>query len=187
VLLWHDDFDEAKEQLRLAEGLLRRIGDAVYLTHVLTYLGILYRRSGQLQPARDYIQQTLAAARAHGLNLSIARAEANLCWLAWREADFEEAQRRGLAALELWAQVSFADPFQWTAYLPLLAVALHQAQIAEGVRFAHALLEPTQYRMPDIINDPLTQAVQYHAQGQLESARACLQQALAAAEQNHYL
>ncbi len=186
-LLWHDDFDEAEEHLRLAEDLMRRIGNALYLTHVLTYLSLLYRRRGKMDSARSYILQTLAAARAIQLTLGIARAEANQAWLAWREAKPGEAYQHGLAAVELWSRASFADPFQWTGYLPLAAVALRNNQIAEAVRFARVMLEPTQHRLPDPIDEPLAQAVQFHDQGQTEPARSRLQEAITAAERMRYL
>ena len=186
-LLWHDDFDEAEEHLRLAEDLMRRIGHAFYLTHVLTYLGLLYRRRGNVDAARPYIQQTLVTGRANQMTIGIARAEANLAWLAWREAKPDEAYQHGLAAVESWSRASFADPFQWSGCLPLAAAALRNDQVAEAVRFARVMLEPTQHRLPDPIDEPLAQAVQFHEQGQPESARSCLQQALAAAERLRYL
>ncbi len=84
-------------------------------------------------------------------------------------------------------QLDRADPFQWIGYWPLLGVALHKDQIAEGVRFARAMLEPTQQRLPDALNVPLTQAVQLFEQGQVDSARSSLRQAIATAEQMQYL
>ena len=186
-LLWHDDFDEAETELRVGEDMMRRIGDAIWLTHALTYIGILYRRRGQIDAARPYFSQTFAAAKANQMAVSIARAEANLAWLALREAKMDEAYQQGLAALESWSHSSFADPFRWTGYLPLLVVALHKDEMDEAVRYARAMLEPTQYRLPDPIDVPLTKAVQVFEHRQLDSVRSYLQEAIASAEQLCYL
>jgi len=185
--LVHDDFDEAEEQLRAAEASLRRMGDVLYLAFVLTYWSILYRRRGQPDAARPYILQAHAATQANKIIPHMAVAEGNLAWLCLREQKLDEAQRHGLTAVELWQQSSFAYPFHWTACLPLIAVAVRNAQTAEAVQYARALLEPTQQRLPEALDAPLTQAVQFYEQGLLESARTHLGQALAAAEQKHYL
>ena len=186
-LLVHDDFDEAEEQLRAAEAIMRRMGDALYLAFVLTYQSLLHRRRGQPDAAQPYILQAHAATKANKIIPHLAVAEGNLAWLCLREQKLEEAYRHGLAAIELWSQSSFVYPFQWTAYLPLIAVALRNAEVAEGVQYARALLEPTQQRLPDPLDAPLTQAVQFFEQGQTDSARVSLQQAIAAAEQMRYL
>ena len=186
-LLVHDDFNEAEEQLRAAEAIMRRMGDALYLAFVLTYQSLLHRRRGQPDAAQPYILQAHAATKANKIIPHLAVAEGNLAWLCLREQKLEEAYRHGLAAIELWSQSSFVYPFQWTAYLPLIAVALRNAEVAEGVQYARALLEPTQQRLPDPLDAPLTQAVQFFEQGQTDSARVSLQQAIAAAEQMRYL
>ncbi len=186
-LLIHDDLDEAEEQLHTAEDILRRIGNAIYLAYVLTYRSILYRRRGQPDAARPVILQAYAATKANKLIPHLAVAEGNLAWLGWREQKMDEAYRHGLAAIELWPQSSFVYPFQWTAYLPLLAVALRNAQIAEGIQYTRALLEPTQQRLPDLLDGPLTQAIQFFEQGDADSAQSCLRRAIAVAEQMRYL
>jgi len=185
--LVHDDFDEAEEQLRAAEAILRRTGDVLYLAFVLTYWSILYRRRGQPDAARPYILQAHAATQANKIIPHLAVAEGNLAWLCLREQRLAEARGHGLAAIDLWARSSFAYPFQWAAYLPLIAVAMSNSQIAEAIQYARALLEPTQQRLPDPLDTPLAQAAQFYEQGLLESARLCLGQALAAAEQMRYL
>ena len=166
---------------------MRRMGDALYLAFVLTYQSLLHRRRGQPDAAQPYILQAHAATKANKIIPHLAVAEGNLAWLCLREQKLEEAYRHGLAAIELWSQSSFVYPFQWTAYLPLIAVALRNAEVAEGVQYARALLEPTQQRLPDPLDAPLTQAVQFFEQGQTDSARVSLQQAIAAAEQMRYL
>jgi tetratricopeptide (TPR) repeat protein len=187
VLLLHDDFDEAEQQLRAAEQTMRRIGYAIFLVHVVTYLCMLYRRRGQFDRARECIQQALTLAEANQMTLGIARAQANLAWLRWREAKTNEAYQHGRTAIELWSRVSFADPFRWIGYLPLIALTLERGHIAESIEYARVLLEPTQRRLPNAIDTPLTQAVQHFEQGQIAEAQASLQQAVAAALQMNYL
>ena len=186
-LLVHDDFDEAEEQLRAAEAIMRRMGDALYLAFVLTYQSLLHRRRGQPDAAQPYILQAHAATKANKIIPHLAVAEGNLAWLCLREQKLEEAYRHGLAAIELWSQSSFVYPFQWTAYLPLIAVALRNAEVAEGIQYARALLGPTQQRLPDPLDALLTQAVQFFEQHQTDLAWSSLQQAIAAAEQMRYL
>ena len=186
-LLVHDDFDEAEEQLRAAEAIMRRMGDELYLAFVLTYWSILYRRRGQPDAARPYILQAHAATKANKIIPHLAVAEGNLAWLCLREQKMEVAHQHGLAAIELWSQSSFVYPFQWTAYLPLIAVALRNAEVAEGIQYARALLGPTQQRLPDPLDALLTQAVQFFEQHQTDLAWSSLQQAIAAAEQMRYL
>jgi hypothetical protein len=187
VLLMRGDLDEAQERLHAAEALNRRIGNAIFLTYVLTYLGILYRRRGQPEAARPYILEAHTATQVNKVEVHLAVAEGNLAWLCWREGDFDGAGRHGDAGVRHWATASFAYPFKWTAYLPLLAVAHRRGQTAEAVEHARALLDESQQRLPDPLDGALAQAVRLFEAAQVEAARAALQNALAEAERLHYL
>lgn len=186
-LLMHDDFTEAEEELRTAEEMTRRIGSEIYLAYTLTYLSILYRRLGQVATARDVIRQARAAVQANQIAVHLAVAEGNLAWLCLFDQQMERAYQHGREAVRLWLQGKFAYPFQWTGYLPLLAVAVHKGQLEEAIGYARPLLEVTQARLPDALDRPLAQAVHHHAQGQMEQAQSALQEAIAAGLQLGYL
>ena len=71
--------------------------------------------------------------------------KANLAWLAWSEGNFSEAQALGQAALAEWQSLKVVDYYlQWTALLPLIAVALVQDRLTEAVVYARGLLAPEQ-------------------------------------------
>jgi predicted ATPase len=186
-LLMHDDFAEAEEELLAAEQMTRQIGSEIYLAYTLTYLSILYRRRGQIEPARAYIRQAEAAVRTNQIGVHLAVAEGNLAWLSLRQQLLAPAYHHGLEAIRLWTEGNFAYPFQWTGYLPLLAVALQQGQLEEAIGYARPLLTPSQARLPDALDQPLAQAVESYEQGQGEQSQSWLQEAVAAAERLGYL
>ena len=90
-------------------------------------------------------------------------------------------------ALDLWARSSFVYPFQWPAYLPLLALAVQAGQAAEAVDCARALLAPTQQLLPEALTETLAAAVELFERGQTQAALARLRQAVAVAKAGHYL
>ncbi len=117
-----------------------------------------------------------------------ALAEANQAWLAFKEGDFEEVLRRGEAALAIWQEDAIKGyPLRWTALFPLLGVALAKGEDADAVRYARALLAPTERPMPDRLTTLVRAAVQAWDEGQPGAAGAHLRQAVELAQTTGYL
>ena len=89
-------------------------------------------------------------------------------------ASSTSVQELGRAALEFWRQLPAGHgsaPFQWLALWPLIAVALHEEQLALAVDYARALLDPGQQRLPDALAASLEQVLQAWDGGAPEVAR----------------
>jgi tetratricopeptide (TPR) repeat protein len=194
VQLWHGDLDRAEKQMLTALALAERTGDVVHQSRCLTYLTILYRKRGQLEKARQYVSRSLAAAKAGEMLEYVGTAHANLAWVAWREGNLGQAEANGRTALESWHQLPAGHSscsLQWTALWPLMGVVLAQARAAEAVseasQLARALLEPTQQRLPDALTAVVAKAVEAWEEGESETARAFLEQAIELAQEVGYL
>jgi class 3 adenylate cyclase/tetratricopeptide (TPR) repeat protein/type II secretory pathway predicted ATPase ExeA len=185
-LLWRGEFDEAKEQMNTALELMARMGDITAQTQCLTYLTIVYRKSGQVEEAMDYALRSLEAATSVQNPMYIGAARANLAWVAWRKVNLAEALEKGKAALESWQQ-SPGYPFQWLALYPLISVALAHDRIPEAVEYARGLLEPAQQALPDPLQTVLEEAIKTWERGEPEAARTHLDQAIELAQETGYL
>jgi len=111
---------------------------------------------------------------------------ASLSWVAWRRGDLAQAQKQAQIALEL-GQPQHLFPFQWTALLPLVGVALAEARDADAIASVRLLLSPTQQRLPHALDTALEAVVQAWDAGQSEKAHSQLQQAVALAMEMGYL
>ena len=176
--LCRGELDEADEHLQAALKLAERIGDVVVQSRCLTYLTILYRRSGEIEEVQHYISRALAVATTGKMLEYISTAKANLAWVKWRQGNFSEAQENGRTALEMWQQEPLIYPFQWTALWPMIGVALAQGKVSEAVDYACALLEPSQQRLPDALNVVLEEVIKTWKGGESETAYTYLNQAI---------
>lgn len=190
MLLWHDDLDAAADELQTTLQLAKQHGDLSLQTRALTYLTIVARRRDQVAATQALVTQALtAASHAHMPEYS-ALARANQAWLAWCQRDYAAVREHGAAALALWQQLPVTHasaPFQWTALWPLLAVALHSEELVIAVDYGRALLDPHQQQLPDPLTTALAQAGQAWDDGAPVVALPLLQQAVALAQQLHYL
>jgi DNA-binding SARP family transcriptional activator/Tfp pilus assembly protein PilF len=189
-LLWHGDLDEAEQQMQAALALAEQTGDAVHQSRCLTYLTVLYRKRGQLDRARHYIARSLSAARAGQMVEYVGMAHANLAWVAWREGDLARAEAKGQAALGSWQQLPAGHSscaFQWLALWPLVAVAAARDRMPEACALMPALLQPRQQRLPDALTAVVESALGAWQDGDMETARTCLEQAIASAQELAYL
>ena len=110
-----------------------------------------------------------------------------IAWLAWRGDDLAEAHARGQEALDLWRQSPLQNPFLWIALWPLIGVALAQDQLIETIDYVRQLLEPTQQRLPDVLETLLQKTLDEWDQDHSGLAREYLLQATEPAKQLGYL
>jgi class 3 adenylate cyclase len=184
--LWRGELDQAEAHMQTALTLAERTGDIVHQSRCLTYLTILYRKHGQVEKARHYIFRSLAIATAAQTLEIIPTAKANLAWVAWCEENLSEAEVNGRAALDLWQQLPVDQaiyPFQWTAFWPLIGVALAQGLTTEAVDYARALLEPSQQRLPDALTALIEEAIESWEGGETEITHTYLNQAINLAQE----
>ncbi len=190
TLLWHDELAAAAAELQITLQLAEAQGDLSLQARALTYLTIATRRRDQVDATQPLAAQALAVATQAHMPEYIALAQANQAWLAWRQQAYVAACEHGQAALALWQQLPVTHasaPFQWTARWPLLATALQAKELAVAVDHAGALLDPHQQQLPEPLAPILTQASQCWATGDTAQTQTLLTQAVAKAQQLHYL
>jgi len=190
ALLWSGDPQGATAPLETALRQAEATGDLSLQARCLTYLAIAGRRCGQIEETRRCAARALEVAAAAHMPEYLATASANQSWLAWRADDLNAAQELAHAALDYWHQLPVghaAAPFQWLARWPLIAVALHEEQIALAVDHARAVLDPSQQPPPDALAASLEQAIQSWDGGAADAARTLLQQSMMLAQELRYL
>lgn len=190
ILLWHGEPEAACEPLRTALSMAEQTGDVSLQSRCLTYLTIACRQGYQEAEARQYAARSLEVAGQAQMPEYVAMAKANQAWLAWRENDPLQTAELAHAALETWGQLPpghASAPFQWLANWPLIAVARAGGDIARALERVKALLDPSQQRLPEALEEGLKKAIQAWEGDMLEQARNLLSQSLALAEQMHYL
>lgn len=180
-LLRHE-LERADDQIRRALGLAEQSGDLPLQARCLGGLSIVARRRGDLKLAQAYTERGGALAEAYGFSDVLGTIEASRAWLAWRAADHAAAEQHGRKALDRWRQSPILFPFQWTARLPLLAVALARGALGEAVEHAQALLAPTQQRLPPELASALATAVDPPMDGRHGALQGRLHSALALAQ-----
>ncbi|MBB4286280.1 serine/threonine-protein kinase [Roseospira goensis] len=184
ALLFAGELEEAEAVLFEAAQGCRRIGDAAGETRAVAYLAVLHRRRGRVEQTAAVAETLLAIAKARRMRDYQGVALAALGWAAWRRGEAAAADRLCASALETWAGLSFAYPFQWTAGLVALALARDRAPDAEILALARRLHEPPQCHLPDPIHDALGRAL---AADDAASAREALAAAVDAARELGFL
>lgn len=182
VRLWRGEEEQAQAQFETALEMAEEIGHEEIRLLALTYLCVLNRRRNARIPAAAFARQSLEVARAGKWETYIAAAKANLAWVAWRSGDQDQAWRQGTYALDLWKDSAY--PFQWLASWPLLDITLTRGEIEKSLDLAHALLAPSQQRLPDAITSALESALQAEA---LPAAHTHLEVALRLAREHRFL
>jgi predicted ATPase len=184
--LWRGEFDEARKQMNAALEQALRMGNMILQTQCLTYLTIVYRKLGEVEEATDYALRSLEAATSVQNPAYVGAAQANLAWVAWRNANMPEALEKGRAALEPWQQSETGFMFQWLALFPLIAVALAHDRTRDAVEYAPGLLEPAQQALPDTLEASLEGAIEAWEKGEPEAARMHLDRAIELALETGY-
>ena len=176
--LWHDDLEQAAEQLEAALSMSEATGDSVLRVRCLAYLCFLHRKRGDTAATERYTQRSLHAALELRMPEYVGAAHAHLAWLAWQRGDHEACEREGSAALQIWAEGQ-PYPIQWCARMPLLATSLARGRVSDAIAHAAALLEPYQQRLSDDVTEALACAVRDASD--TASATAALERSVALA------
>lgn len=190
VLLWSGDPQGALEPMQRALATAEQTGDLSLQARCLTYLAIAQRQCQRVDEAEQAATHSLAIANSAHMPEYIGTAQANLAWVAWKSGNFEQARRHGCAALEAWRQLPTGHGStlsQWTALYPLLALALHNGEIAHGIDYIRLLLNPTQQRLPDDLTTLLEQALAAWENDTSKQMPSLLQETIALGQQYHFL
>ena len=155
ALLFAGNLDEAEAELFEASQACRRIGDAAGETRAMAYLAILHRRKGEVAATARIADRLMAIATQRGMDDYLGVAQAAQSWIAWRGGDADRAAELCLSAMATWDGLSFPYPFQWTAGLVALALAVDGRQIVGMPALARHLREAPQLHLPDPIHDAL--------------------------------
>jgi serine/threonine protein kinase/tetratricopeptide (TPR) repeat protein len=189
TLLFHGDLVESAQQGLIGLRMAERVGDLTMQSRLLTYLTLSYRQQGQIDRTREWCERSLKVATAARMDDYVGAARANRAWIAWREHRMDEAEQEARAALECWHLLSehYPYPLQGQGLWVLVAVAVRRQALAEAVKHARALLDPSQQRLPDSLAASLEAALDDWTQGRQEGAREHLEQATASAQRLRYL
>ncbi len=190
VLLWSGKPQDALEPLQTALANAEQTGDLSLQARCLTYLAVAQRQCQRVEEAEQAATQSLAMAMIAYMPEYIGTAQANLSWVAWRSDKFEQARQHGHAALEAWRQLPHGHGstlYQWTALFPLIALALDAGAMAITIDYIRFLLDPAQQRLPDALAALFEQALFAWENNFPERVPPLLQQAIALAQQLHYL
>jgi hypothetical protein len=181
------ELDEAEQELQATLALAHRTENPEHQVYALTWLSIVRRKRGRLEAVREYASRTLAAAEVAQMPQHVAISQGNLAWVAWREGNLAEAEELARAAVETWQRSQWAYAFQWTAFWPLLAMALDRHEIPAALDHARAMLDPHQQRLPAELEAALEEAIQAGGRDEPEEAGAHLQRAARLAQGTGYL
>ena len=188
-LLWYGAWDEAVGLMQKALRLTDETGDLNLRSRCLTYLTLAYRVRDMVEMVQEYAVQSRNVATQANMPEYVGTAYANMAWLAWKEGDATDVAEYGYEALKQWDKVPEGHAscsFQWTALLPLMAVALQVSETADAIDFARILLEPAQQRLV-VLEDGLETAVSAWERGQSEAAHSQLEKVILLAQETHYL
>jgi eukaryotic-like serine/threonine-protein kinase len=182
-----------REALALLEDAARRcehLGDAVLNARISTYRAVAHRRLRQPLQCRSLAERALIDAGACKLRGYMGAAKACLAWVALREDAPAEARRLAEDARSLWsgpAKRGEEYPFQWLAFLPLLALAASDEALEEARALVLELIQPTQQRLAAPVDDALTHlAVEWKALGDAARGQK-LQAVIRLASEHRYL
>lgn len=188
--LWSGDPQGAREPFQTALIIAEQTGDLSLQARCLTYLAIAQRQCQRVAEAEQAATRSLAIATVAHMPEYIGTAQANLAWVAWQAGKFEQARQQGSAALDAWRQLPIGHGStlsQWTALCPLIALALAAGETATAIDYTRLLLDPLQQHLPDALTTLFEHALLAWETDDPEPVFPLLQQAIALAQQLHYL
>jgi predicted ATPase/serine/threonine protein kinase len=186
--LWHRDLDTAARYLDIAIDAAERTGNMILLSRSLTYRTVVHRMRHDADATRAMAGRSLAVATAGGMRDYMGAAEANLAWSEWHAGHpRKDVEQHCRAALGYWQELATPFPFEWTARLPLLALALATGHVEPAIAEARALLDSKQYRFPAVLDNRLEQALSAWQGGDPDAARSYLDGFVHGAQQGGYL
>ncbi|MGH7550828.1 MAG: ATP-binding protein [Gemmatimonadota bacterium] len=173
ALMWAGRQDDAERELSAALALAERIGDVTLQSRCVTYLALTHRKRGDVEAARRHALRALEVSEAGGMTEYLAATHAHLAWAAGREGRWDEAEREGRIAVELWERIG--GPYRlflWMPIWPLLGVALARGRLDEAAGHARSLLDPDLQPMPETLRSALEKAIEKIDPGEETAVRA---------------
>jgi DNA-binding SARP family transcriptional activator/tetratricopeptide (TPR) repeat protein len=188
--LWHGKPRDAIKPILAALQLAEETDDISLQARCVSYLTVAFRQCDQVEETRRYAEQSLDVTTRAQMPEYIAMARANQAWLAWRADNLGLCQEFCRLAVENWHQLPpnhASAPFQWLARFLLIGVALYQEKYSWAIDEARLILDPSQQRLPQELESPLTQAAQCWEAGKHHTAQTLLHESIVLARQLHYL
>lgn len=148
TLLWYGDLDSAENHMLIGLDFAQQCSNLYSQTLCNTYLTILYRKRRDFSRTQEYLEDSIETATNRNMINYLATARGNQAWMALHNGDLEQAEIYGQQALDLWGQVPFVYPFQWTALWPLITVAVEKGDFHQAVRYTRGLIAEDQQALP---------------------------------------
>jgi tetratricopeptide (TPR) repeat protein len=129
--------------------------DWIPLTY--NYLAVTYRMMGNIAGCESWCRKALDAAIVQQNKNYEASGKANLAWLYLQRKDYRSAEQY---AIESFAMLtSIRHPFLWLSVMPMAACCLYQNKVMDCGPYLHALFFPLRKKLPEKLDNLLTQAV----------------------------
>jgi len=186
LLLLRGELTQAETELHGALGAARRAGDKSLELLCLIFLGWARLRQHDVVGTKARALESLELMQADAFPFS-AMPTALLCWVAWKEGAFDEAERIGVESLQQWEPLVVRYPFCWISLLPLIAVRFAGERYAEAIEAARRLVEPPQMRLPAQLETALVRAISAWESVQPHAVAEHLNQALHLADHLNFL
>lgn len=187
ALLWFGDLDQAEREMLTAFDLAQVRGDTSLKVRCLTYLTVVHRLHGDLEHTHTYAEQALDLATRAQMYDYVGAAHGNRAWLTWRAGELQESLVEGQLALAAWQRLPNAYMFQWLALMPFIAVALQKGELEQALTWTLTLVQDSQQRMPDPLENLFASALTATENRDLAAARNFLEQSLALARERNLL
>ena len=173
------DLEIAQEQLEKSLAIGERMGDALLRGASLVVLPLTALRRHDAEAVRQVAPRALAACQADGYPEWVAMAKGSLAWLAWQEGRPEDVLALADECEELLSTADGPEMFvNWVRLWPVVATHVSAGRVAEGVAAGRKMLDPSQQRLPDELEQMLGSACTAWDQGDSKTARANLAGAL---------
>jgi predicted ATPase/serine/threonine protein kinase len=186
--LWHGDLHTAARYLDTAIDAAERTGNMILLSRSLTYRTVVHRMRHEAEATRAMAARSLSVATASGMRDYMGAAEANLAWSEWHAGQArKDIEQHCRAALGYWQELATPFPFEWTARLLLLVVALDSGRLQTAIAEVRALLDGKQYRFPAVLDNRLEQAMSAWDGYDPDAARSHLDGFVHGAQRGGYL
>lgn len=132
VRLWRAELGGAEDRLLMSLQAAEKYGDLHLASRALTYLTICCRRMCRVAETEETARRALRVSEDASVREYVGTARANLAWVALRRGRSDDARRLASAALEVWDDLAYEYPIQWTARLPLAAALTGDQGSARG-------------------------------------------------------
>jgi tetratricopeptide (TPR) repeat protein len=188
ALLWLGRLDEAEASLRASQEYAQSAGIVRDQLLCLTYLTILSRKRQRVQETKNLALQSLELAHQAEVPHYVVASRGALAWVAWREGDVSRAEKEGRMALQIWQEPETTKyPLMWTAFWPLIGVALSRRELGLAMDYVDLLLDEQQQRLPEPMTAALQAATTAWDEGRRDEARQRMDRAVAIAADLGYL